>query len=215
MSAISLVSQISERATEQRDVLGATTGRFLRFATLGLALVLPLVAVPGLEQPFSRPKLILWTTVVLCGLVSCARDISDAWSRVPQHLRVALALWVGALASSVLWGKFASVDDLLLPLIGVGWFVLLLTARPDARRLSLALVLSGAVVAALALLQFFHADPFAALGWVLASNGSSRMLVFATLGNPDFVAAFLAGLLPLTLSMASGSARYRWVFLGL
>jgi O-antigen ligase len=76
-------------------------------------------------------------------------------------------------------------------------------------------VFSGSATAALALAQFFHADPFAALRWVPASNGNSRMLVFATLGNPDFVAAFLAGLLPLTVSLASESQRYRWLLLGL
>lgn len=189
--------------------------RALRFASFGLVLLLPLVVVPGLEQPFSRPKLILWAAVVLCGLVSCARTIQDAWGRLPQHFRVAVALWVGALGSSALWGKFASLDCLLLPLIGVGWFVLLLTVRPEARRLSWALVFSGSAVAALALAQFFHADPFAALRWVPASNGNSRMLVFATLGNPNFVAAFLAGLLPLTVSLASESQRYQWLLLGL
>lgn len=185
--------------------------RALQLAKLGLALLLPLVVVPGLEQPFSRPKLILWAAVVLCGLVSCARRIQDTWAGLPQFLQVALAVWVGALSTSALWGKFASLDTLLFPLIGVGWFVLLLTARPDTRRFSWALVLSGSVVAALALAQFFHADPFAALGWVPASHGNSRMLVFATLGNPNFVAAFLAGLLPLTFSLASESRKYRWL----
>jgi len=228
MSAISPITQIPERAIARRDgdsrprsaegfLLRGTAERVraLQLATLGLALLLPLVVVPGLEQPFSRPKLILWAGVVLCGLVSCARRMPDTWVRLPQFLQVALAVWVGALSSSALWGKFASLDTLLLPLIGVGWFVLLLTVRPDTRRLSWALVLSGSAVAALALAQFFHADPFAVLGWVPALHGNSRMLVFATLGNPNFVAAFLAGLLPLTFSLATESRRYRWPLLAL
>ncbi|MGO9084626.1 MAG: O-antigen ligase family protein [Terriglobales bacterium] len=227
MSAISPIAHILEGATAGRD--GASTraeGGFLplgtagrirafRFASLGLVLLIPLVVVPGLEQPFSRPKLILWAAVVLCGLLGCARGAQGAWGRLPRHFRVALALWIGALGCSALWGKFASLDCLLLPLIGVGWFVLLLTVRPEVPRLCWALAFSGSAVAALALAQFFHADPLAGLGWVAASNGNSRMLVFATLGNPDFVAAFLAGLLPLTFSLASGAKRCRWLWLGL
>ena len=228
MSALSQNTHVLERIIAQRDgasqprsaegvLLRGTAGRIraLRFALLGLVLLLPLVVVPGLEQPFSRPKLILWAAVVLCGLASCARRIQGAWGRLPQHLRVALALWLGALGSSALWGKFASLDGLLLPLVGVGWFVLLLAVRPEAWRLSWALVFSGSAVAALAVAQFFHADPFATLGWLPTSTGNSRMLMFATLGNPDFVAAFLASLLPLTFSLASESQRYRWLLLGL
>ena len=228
MSAICPITQILEQAIARRDgdsrprsaeglLLRGTAVRVraLRSATLGLALLLPLVVVPGLEQPFSRPKLILWAGAVLCGLVVCARRMQDGWGRLPRHFRVALAVWVGALGSAALWGKFASLDTLLLPLIGVGWFVLLLAVRPGARRLSRALVFSGSAVAALALAQFFHVDPFAALGWVPASHGNTRMLVFATLGNPNFVAAFLAGLLPLTFSLASDSRRYRWLLLAL
>jgi len=41
------------------------------------------------------------------------------------------------------------------------------------------------------------------------------MRVFATLGNPDFVAAFLAGLLPLTFFLASEFRRQRWLLIGL
>lgn len=228
MSPASPITRILEEAIVGRDAAfhpqsgegllprgTAARIRALRFASLGLVLVLPLAVVPGLEQPFSRPKLILCAAVVLCGLVSCAGRIQDAWDGFPPHFRVALALWLGALGSSALWGKFASLNGLLLPLIGVGWFILLLTLKPAVGRLSWALVFSGSIVAALAQAQFFHADPFAALGWVPASNGNSRMLVFATLGNPDFVAAFLAGLLPLTLSLASESRRYRSLLLGL
>jgi len=222
ISPITLEGAIARRdgASQSRSresfFSGCSAGlRALRFGSLALALLLPLAVVPGLDHPFSRPKLILWAAVVLCGLGSCARGIQDTWGRLPRHFQVALALWVGALGSSALWGKFASLDDLLAPLIGVGWFVLLLAVRPEVRRLSWALVVSGSAVAALALAQFFNADPFAALGWIPASNGNSRMLVFATLGNPNFVAAFLAGLLPLTFSLASESPRYRWLLLGL
>jgi O-antigen ligase len=65
---------------------------------------------------------------------------------------------------------------------------------------------SGGALAALAVAQYIGADPFSLLGWVPSSYGSERMRVFATLGNPNFVAAFLSGLLPLTFSLV-GSFR--------
>jgi len=47
---------------------------------------------------------------------------------------------------------------------------------------------------------------------VPAASGNGRMRVFATLGNPNFVAAFLAGIFPLTLSLTSAAERSRrWV----
>ncbi len=66
----------------------------------------------------------------------------------------------------------------------------------------MALVLSGAIVAGVALLQYFGLDPFALLGWTAPPGGSSRMRVFATLGNPNFVAAFLVAVMPLPVALA-------------
>jgi len=187
--------------------------RLLQKATLGVAVLLPLLVVPGWEQPFSRPKLIVWAAVVLCGMVCYSRAVWAAWGGLPKSLRVALAVWVGAVSCSALWGEFASLDALLLALTGVGWFGLLITARPMARHFSWALVIAGSVVAAVAVAQGLGADPFVVWGWVPAARGSARMRVFATLGNPNFVAAFIAGVLPLTFSLASGTQRgRRWLF---
>jgi len=186
--------------------------RLLSKASLGVALLLPLLVAPGWVQPFSRPKLIVWAGVVLCGMVCYPSEVWAAWGRLPKSLRVALAVWVGALSWAALFGEFASVDALLLALTGVGWLGLLMAARPMARHLSWALVIAGSIVAAIAVAQFLGADPFAAWGWVPAASGNGRMRVFATLGNPNFVAAFLAGIFPLTLSLTSAAERSRrWV----
>jgi O-antigen ligase len=110
-------------------------------------------------------------------------------------------------------GQFALLDALVLALTGAGWFVLLIAIQPSARNFSWMLVISGTVVAGIAVLQVFGADLFAASGWIPATGGNARMRVFATLGNPDYVAAFLTGLVPLTFSLASETPRARrWGF---
>jgi putative inorganic carbon (HCO3(-)) transporter len=60
-------------------------------------------------------------------------------------------------------------------------------------------VLGSVVESALVLLQFFGRDPFLWFGWRPEMFSSSRMRVYGTLGNPDFVAAWLSAALPLSL----------------
>jgi putative inorganic carbon (HCO3(-)) transporter len=54
-------------------------------------------------------------------------------------------------------------------------------------------------VALIALLQFIRLDPFLLLNLTGSLQGSSRMRIFSTLGNPNFVAALLTAILPLTI----------------
>lgn len=187
----------------------------LRLAFLGFAFLLPLAVLPGLEQPFSRPKLILLAIVIPGGLLILARRLGMAWRGFPRALRIALKIWLGAVGASAVLGEFASPESLILALLGVGWLVLLIAVRPQPERLAWALVFSGSVIAALALAQFGHTDPFSLLGWIPLENGVARMRVFATLGNPNFVAAFLAGLLPLTFSLADKVGKHRRLLSGL
>lgn len=207
-----------EESSERRLVTErdqeATRFRLLRPVLIAFVFLLPVLVWPGLEQPFSQPKLIVWVAVVLCGILAAVHEVPSSLSRLPKAFRLALATWVGALGLSAVFGEFASLDALLLPLAGAGWFVLLLTARPDARRLSWALVFTGSTIAAVAVAQFLKADPFSILGWISDSHGESRMRVFATLGNPDFVAASLSVVLPLTLGLSTES-RWRRLALGL
>jgi putative inorganic carbon (HCO3(-)) transporter len=65
----------------------------------------------------------------------------------------------------------------------------------------MALVTSGVVIACVALLQSVGWDPFPLTGWAVTPSDGRRMRVYATLGNPDFVAAFLVGVMPLAASV--------------
>jgi O-antigen ligase len=60
-----------------------------------------------------------------------------------------------------------------------------------------------------------HADPFLLLGWVPAiPDRSQRLAVYGTLGNPNFVAALMAGTAPLAagllISARSRARRIAW-----
>jgi len=119
------------------------------------------------------------------------------------------AAWLAVLGASASFAPVASLPDLLLPLLAASWCLLIMLLPPRAENLALALVLSGAVVAAIALLQFLGADPFSLGGWMPLITANPRMRVFATLGNPNFVAAFLIALLPLTYSLRATFPAYR------
>jgi O-antigen ligase len=94
--------------------------------------------------------------------------------------------------------------DLLDALLPPASFLLLLLIAPDARRLVTALVWSAALIGLVAILQYVNLDPFNLIGLTGSSSAASRMRVFSTLGNPNFVSAFLVSLLPLSLDYAAG-----------
>lgn len=196
-----------------REGFGFT--QLLRLSLPVVALLLPLVVVPGLPTPFSLPKLIAWVIVVVVGLVICLPRLGEAWEELPSAFRVSLACWLSVVGASAAWSTFASLESLLLPLAGVGWLVLLAAVRPRSEHMAWMLVWSGSVVAGIGLAQFFHLDPFTSLGWIPIAEGSARMRVFSTLGNPNFVATFLSGVLPITFFLAYSIRKRRRILIAL
>ncbi len=173
----------------------------MRSAAIAVAFILPLIVLPGLERPFSTPKFIFLGIVVALGAVLVAWRGLLGWPALPGAFQAAIAVWLAALGASATFGAFVSLTALLLPLLALGWFLLVMLVRPRPERLALALVMSGAVMAGVSLLQFSGLDPFALLGWIALEGTSARMRVYATLGNPNFVAAYLVGLVPLTIAL--------------
>ena len=68
---------------------------------------------------------------------------------------------------------------------------------PEPRQIALVIVAGASIVAVWAMLQFAGLDPLQAAGWLPARAYVARMRVHATLGNPNFVGAYLASVLPL------------------
>ena len=171
---------------------------------------------PGLERPFSAPKLALLAT----GVAACAALGwgTERWREpgAPTHptLGAILLVWLTPWGVASLFGEFASVDALVLGVCGALWALVLARLVSDARALATAQVLGTTGVALVALLQAMGADPFRAAGWAPAIAGASpRLATYGTLGNPNFVAALMAGTAPLTawLLVSAPASRARWL----
>ncbi len=179
----------------------------LGWSLVAVSFVVPLASFPGLERPFSEPKLALLTAAVAAGAAAAPFGLLRR-PALPPPLLASLCAWLAVLGLSAWRAGTAIPRALLLPAAGAGWLLLVASARPRPERLARALVLSSTAVAAVALLQLAGADPFALLGWT-AEGARGRTRIFGTLGNPDFVAAFLCATLP--LAWAARDLLPRWL----
>jgi putative inorganic carbon (HCO3(-)) transporter len=133
-----------------------------------------------------------------------AAGASGIWKgrSLPVRLAIALAAWIAALALSAVFGTEVSLRaflDALLPCVNV---LLMMWIAPRVHKVIAALAASATLVASIAILQYFRFDPFGWFNLAGSMQGNTRILVFATLGNPNFVASFLVAVLPLTFVCA-------------
>jgi O-antigen ligase len=171
-------------------------------------IVFPLVIFPGIDRPFSTPKLfVLAGLVITGGIIAACVGRHLLRPEVPPGTFFCLAAWSCVLIASAVGGQFMSERALWLPLLSAGWFLLLTVLRPPVAQIARAVALSCTFVAAVAFLQYVGLDLFKAFGLAASSHGSPRMRIFSTLGNPDFVAAFLVAGIPLTLTLGTISRR--------
>jgi len=173
---------------------------------LGAVFLLPLIVWPGLVQPFSTPKrwLLAGAAILLWPLAWRGQGAAAA----PLPLRLVTGAWLASWALSALLAPHVFLDALVLGVAGPLWALALVRAAPAPRAVAAAHTAAATLVAAIALLQRTGADPFTWAGWApLVQGGSERLRVYATLGNPNFVAALLAASVPLALALASTTAR--------
>lgn len=155
-----------------------------------------LVVAPGLGAPFSTPKrwvLIAAATAALALLPWSRRRLAGPLALLPVTAVLTLPFALGS-APEPTWTWLA------FGLLAFAWA----SSGVDARGLVPAVVGSGALVAVIALAQDAGLDPFAAL--VPHADGE-RLRVYATLGNPDFVASALTVVLCLAAAWAVEATR--------
>ncbi len=184
-----------------------TAVKWLRRAVVAMAALFPFILFPGIERPFSTPKIILLGAFVVIAGSWAVGTGNYRLPELPRWFRLSLIAWPSALIASAVWGKFVSPEALWLSLFSLGWFLLVMAVRPGAGHLAVAVAASCAVTAAIALLQYSGLDPFGLFGWKATAYGSPRMRVLGTLGNPNFVAALLVAGLALTVPMGKLLAR--------
>lgn len=163
-----------------------------------------LVVAPGLDAPFSTPKrwvLIAAAAAALALLPWSRRRLAWPLALLPVTAVLTLPFALGtAPAPTWTWLAFG--------LLAFAWA----SSGVDARGLVPAVVVGGALVALIALAQGAGLDPFAAL--VPHADGE-RLRVYATLGNPDFVASMLTLVLCLAAAQAAEATRRGPWLLGL
>ena len=178
--------------------------RILEWITLSTAFLLPLVFWPSSQQPFSTAKDWLLAVWVIAGF-ALAIASGRIKQKIPSRAMAAIMVWIIALSLSAGTGDESSIRELVRNLLACAGFLLVLWSGVQPRKFALALVCSGTIVAAIALLQWIGLDPFALLNLTGSLQGSLRIRIFSTLGNPNFVAALLTVLLPLTICIPVAS----------
>lgn len=179
-----------------------------RLALAALALI-PWLSWPGLDEPFSTPKIVaialaaagLWLAVLASG----ARP-----SRSAGHVafEIACVAWMASCAASAIAADAASPAATWLGLAGPAWALALGRVAVSCRAVARVMLASAAALSALSISQWLGADPFPLAGWTPEiAGGSARLRVYATLGNPNFVAAWLAMHLPLAADLTRTPAR--------
>jgi putative inorganic carbon (HCO3(-)) transporter len=174
------------------------------------AFLIPLAFLPNIVDEFVLPKLLLARLLIAVSavvlLVRWLHQGTVTWKRTPLDLP--LLAFIGSAALSTVFAVnrnvaiFGTYDrwEGLLTIITYGlvfWLaVQLLSGEADARGLTWSLLISGYVIAAVAILQ----SAFGLLGGGYFHTGDNIIRPDVTLANPDFLGIFLAMLLPVAFA---------------
>jgi O-antigen ligase/Flp pilus assembly protein TadD len=195
-------------AGETPAARGSAPERILFTLFIFLLAAVPLIYSPVTKDNFILPKFILVRTVALAALcVWLAGLAASGEARLRRSpALVVLCLFVLALLPSLLasTNKALSLDELNILLTCILLWFLASSFTADARRLTFAtgvIVTVACLEAAYGALQYFGVDP------LYHAPDIARLKVFGSLGNPNFLSAYLAACLPLSLTAFMASRR--------
>jgi putative inorganic carbon (HCO3(-)) transporter len=181
----------------------------------GLLVIVPLVLSLSFADQFSYIKIFLSELILALGMTTWA--VSFLWGkvRVPTRSRLAaplalftLVVLASCFRSPVPADSFREAEYFLC---GPLWALLLISCGGGEARMRLASVLvtlAATVVAAIAVCQWSGFDPLLSEG-VLIEWGTmvTRMRLYSTLGNPNFVAGYLIGAIFPALALGASSLK--------
>jgi len=197
-------------------------GKVAYWLVLTLPVILALVFSSAFSASFSAPKsAVLGLASFVLGAL--ALIFESRWKRPREEwpLWIAAASFAGiTLVSAVRsQGPLVCFESVELPVCGVLLFAASLAALSGensarkTRNLQIAISLAAVLVSVVAVAQFFGLNMPGALRPL--ESASNRMRIFSTLGNPDFVAVFLAVAIPaaigLSVAARRGRTRRAWV----
>lgn len=186
-----------------------------RRIVVSLPLLLGLVFVPALAAPFSTPRTAIFVLVssVLGGLVLSTASGLKMWDG-EGYLWSAVLVYVAIVVTSAAlspW-RYMGVSAVVFAITGLLLFGAARVALAGTTRaLLLTISVSAALVSLLTIAQFWNLNLLAFSGAPGVSAG--RMRMYSTLGNPNFVASFLAAAIPAPLALAFGSCHRRVLWL--
>jgi putative inorganic carbon (hco3(-)) transporter len=164
--------------------------------------MLPLILWPGIPQPFSTPKWLLLGFWSLFFLIMWRLQVARKFPLLQNSAaQTVLLIWIACLSLSSLLAPNVSLPALLAALAPLSLFLAVNLVSPVSLKVVHALLWASAVLALLAVLQWLRIDPFILLlGWHPQAFSNPRMRIYGTLGNPNFVAAWLCAVLPLAFA---------------
>lgn len=187
------------------------TDSLLEVGWLLVAILTPLAINLWAKQPFDPPKAVLLRSLVWMMAGLWLVDNLLAWRPPWRELENNPLLWpvlavaaVQILATALavdrnlsLWGNYERSQG-ILTLLSYLLLFLIVSARlrtlAQARRLVVAMAATGIPLAGIGLAQTLGWDPVGLIS-------DARSLAYATLGRSNFLGAYLAMLLPLTLTL--------------
>lgn len=187
------------------------SGAMLRLLLCSLPAVLAAAMLPAAESPFSIPK-----RALLIAMAYGTFFVAAALGKLrPMDATATAALAAVPAVTLIAWAASARRDLAAQTVLTIGAGPLLAWAAASllrqSRRMLLGVVAaSGIFEAAVAVVQWgLGFDLFRMIG--RAADVSGRMRVYGTLGNPDFLAIYIAATLPALLALARrAEGRARW-----
>jgi putative inorganic carbon (hco3(-)) transporter len=178
--------------------------------------ILPLIFWPNLEHSFVTPKLIVLGAISLLSIIllsteSYRKQLGEDFTDWP------ILLWGSLICISSCLAALPSVEALWMAIIPIPIYFSIRFNTETHRGIAGFLRIASTILALISLLQYFNFDIFRLCGWIPESFPGSRMRVYGTMGNPNFVSAWLIGTLPLYLAneRSDGKGASRWKHLAL
>jgi O-antigen ligase len=205
---ICALSRISRLALPWNVVASASGAAIAEWLFLAGLFLLPLVCWPGLDHPFSTPKTWLLGGLDLTLALHLLLRKSEP-HRTPRNSDWPWLIWLAALTLSALTAAYVSLEALLLIVLPLPLCWVLARGNIAGARMARAILWGSVLESAIVVLQYLALDPLRWLGWQPEVFSSARMRVYGTLGNPNFVAAWLCATLPLYAGVLR--TRVAWV----